>query len=100
MNKTAPAGQPQRAAIALLPLGLALAIMLGVTVYPALVTDASGRPSHALLMLLCWAMSAGFVRGVGFVPRHPLPRWLLSTPAALLAAALAAGSVLSSRGIL
>lgn len=34
-------------------------------------------------------MSAGFVRGVGFIPRHWLPRWLLGAPAAWSALVLA-----------
>jgi predicted membrane protein len=41
-------------------------------------------------MLVFWAMSAGFVRGVGFVPRHAAPRWLLSGWACALALAGAA----------
>jgi predicted membrane protein len=43
-------------------------------------------------MALLWAMSAGFVRGVGFVPRRRLWRWLFSGWA--VAAALAAAAAL------
>ena len=35
--------------------------------------------------LLCWAMAAGIVHGVGYVPRFWLWRWLLSGWACLLA---------------
>jgi len=59
-------------------LGVALAIMLGGTLYPPLMADPAGRADHALAMALFWAMSAGFVRGVGFVPRAALWRWLFS----------------------
>lgn len=56
----------------------AIAIMLGGTAFPFAMADARGRADHTLAMLLFWAMAAGFVRGVGFVPRHRIARWLLS----------------------
>ncbi len=59
-------------------LAVALVIMLGGTLYPPVMADAAGRADHALAMALFWAMSAGFVRGVGFVPRHPVWRFLWS----------------------
>jgi predicted membrane protein len=71
-------------------LAAALAIMIAGTLYPPLMADAAGRADHALAMVLFWAMSAGFVRGVGFVPRHPLLRALYSGWACALALALAA----------
>ncbi len=72
-------------------LALALLIMLAGTLYPPLLAGPDGRADHVLAGLLFWSMSAGFVRGVGFVPRHAAPRWLLSATAAFgaLAAALA-----------
>ena len=48
--------------------------MVGGTLYPPLMADAAGRADHGLAMALFWAMSAGFVRGVGFVPR----RWVMA----------------------
>lgn len=57
---------------------VALAIMVVGTVLPAVMTNAEGKADHGLATLLLWAMTAGFVRGVGFVPRHPVPRWLFS----------------------
>ncbi len=73
-------------------LAVALLIMVGGTLYPPLMADAAGRADHALAMALFWAMSAGFVRGVGFVPRVGLWRWLFSgwscAGALLLAAVL------------
>lgn len=71
-------------------LGTALLIMLGGTVYPPLMADATGHADHRLAMALFLAMAAGFVRGVGFVPRFWLWRGLFSTwtcAAALLLAA-------------
>jgi predicted membrane protein len=57
---------------------VALAIMLGGTLYPPLMADAAGKADHGLATLLFLAMSAGFIRGVGFVPRHWVLRWLFS----------------------
>jgi predicted membrane protein len=71
-----------------------LAIMTGGTLYPPLMADAAGRADHALAMALFWAMSAGFVRGVGFVPRAAVWRWLFS--GAACAVALAAAAVLKA----
>lgn len=69
----------------------ALLIMLVGTLYPPLMADAAGKADHSLAMALFWAMSAGFVRGVGFVPRLWVWRALFSgwsCAAALLLAAV------------
>jgi predicted membrane protein len=70
-------------------LGLALAIMLGGTLYPPMMVDAAGQADHGLALALLWAMSVGFVRGVGFEPRALVWRGLFSgwTCAASLALA-------------
>lgn len=70
-------------------LAIALAVMVAGTLYPPLMTDAQGQADHRLAMALFWAMSAGFVRGVGFVPRNPVWRWLFSGWAVLAALGLA-----------
>ena len=57
---------------------LAVAIMLVGSAYPWLFTTADGTVAHGLAFALFWAMSAGFVRGVGFVPRARLWRLLFS----------------------
>ena len=67
-----------------------LAIMLVGSAYPLLFTDAAGRADHGLAMLLLWAMSAGLVRGVGFVPRAWPWRALFSGAACALALGLTA----------
>jgi len=75
--------------IAWLPLLAAITITLGVTANPRLLADGSGGADHWAAMALFWAMSAGFVRGVGFVPRQRVLRGLLSGWACLLGIALA-----------
>ncbi|MES2369389.1 cyd operon YbgE family protein [Thiobacillus thioparus] len=56
----------------------ALALMILVTVFPRGLTVADGRAiSHGVLTFIMWGMSAGFVHGVGFVPRNNVLRVLL-----------------------
>jgi predicted membrane protein len=71
-------------------LTVALSIMLAGTVYPPLMANPAGHADHGLAVALFWAMSAGFVRGVGFVPLAPVWRWLFSGWTCALALALAA----------
>ncbi len=59
-------------------LATALILMVALTAYPRFVVDAAGRTDHALAMLVFWAMTAGFVRGVGFIPRAAWLRWVFS----------------------
>lgn len=63
----------------------ALALMMLVTLLPRGLATADGSAiSHGILALIMWSMSAGFVHGIGFVPRNallqrvlgPLPAWL------------------------
>lgn len=89
MSTPAAPSQPT-AALHLPSLFTALALMLAGTLYPPLMTDATGRADHPLALLLFWSMSAGFVRGVGFVPRAAPWRWLLGGWACCLALGLAA----------
>ena len=71
-------------------LAVALLIMVGGTLYPPLMADAAGKADHNLAMALFWAMSAGFVRGVGFVPRRWIWRAIFSGWACAAALLLAA----------
>ncbi len=71
--------------VAVLPLLVALLLMSTLTVLPGLLADANGHADHPAALLMFWSMSAGFVRGVGFIPRLPALRWLLSGPACALA---------------
>lgn len=66
-------------------------VMLVATLYPPLMTNEVGRVDHGLAAALFAAMSAGLVRGVGFVPRSAVWRWLFSGWTCLAALAMAAG---------
>ena len=68
---------------------VALVIMLVGSIYPLLFADAAGKADHGLALALFWAMSAGFVAGVGFRPRKLLIRLLLSPLACWLGVILA-----------
>lgn len=72
-------------------LAVALFIMLACSLYPPLLANAAGRADHGFALALFCAMSAGFVRGVGFVPRRAAWRWLFSEWACLAALAAAVG---------
>lgn len=56
----------------------AIGIMLAGSIYPLLFAKANGAADHTLAMALFLAMSAGFVRGVGFIPRAWIWRILFS----------------------
>lgn len=75
MNTVSAKVPPAPARVHLPSLLAALAIMGVGSVYPLLFADAAGKADHGLAMALFWAMSAGLVRGVGFVPRFTLWRW-------------------------
>ena len=78
-----------RPGIAWLPLCIGLALLGVMTVLPNLATTSQGKADHIAAVLIFWSMSAGFVRGVGYVPDHRLPRWLLGSSACYGALALA-----------
>lgn len=82
-----PAGSVRVHGLSLLA---ALTIMAVGSVYPPLFADAQGQADHWLAMALFYAMSAGMVRGVGFIPRRWLWRMLFSGWACAAALALAA----------
>lgn len=70
-------------------LAAGVGVMLVATLYPPLMTDAVGRVDHALAAALFAAMSAGMVRGVGFVPERAPLRWLFSGWSCLAALGMA-----------
>lgn len=82
--------EAEGAAMHLPALLAALTIMVVGSVYPLLFAGADGKADHGLATALFWAMSAGMVRGVGFVPRHRAWRWMFSGWACAFALALAA----------
>lgn len=81
------------AGLAILPLTIGIVITLGLTIYPLAVANAEGKADHLAATLALWAMSAGFVRGVGFVPRNHGLRLVFSTSACVLALALSIAAV-------
>lgn len=54
-------------------------LMLVGSVYPIVFANAAGHADHGIATLLFWAMSAGLVRGIGFIPRHVVWRVLFSS---------------------
>jgi predicted membrane protein len=86
-GQTAPT-ETSHAAVHWLSLFAALTIMLAGTIYPLVFARADGTADHSLAMALFWAMSAGLVRGVGFVPQALIWKiffsgWSCSTALAL-----------------
>jgi predicted membrane protein len=59
-------------------LATGLILMVAITADPRLLTDSMGRPDHLLATAITCAMTAGFVRGVGFLPRTAWLRWMFS----------------------
>jgi predicted membrane protein len=72
--------------IALLPLLIAVIICLLISIYPQILVK-QNVANHGAASLLFWAMSAGFIRGVGFVPENRILRAVFSTYACLLGVA-------------
>ena len=83
--------------VAILPLGIAIVLTLTLTIYPLVLTTAAGRPDHLAATLALWAMSAGFIRGVGFVPRNRMLRIVFSTAACLVCLAASAAMIANHR---
>lgn len=83
------ANAPPSSQIHLLSLVIAVVIMLGCTLYPPMMAAPDGKPDHALATALFAAMSVALVRGVGFVPRMLVWRWLFSGWTCFAALALA-----------
>lgn len=86
----APAVKTVASPIRPLSLVVALAIMLGGSVYPFMFAGQGGAVDHGFASAVFWAMSAGLVNGVGFMPQFVVWRWLFSGWACLGALLLAA----------
>jgi predicted membrane protein len=54
----------------------ASALALIIMIYPVALSQDGAAPSHGLLALVMLGISAGFVHGVGFMPKTVLWRWL------------------------
>lgn len=92
-NPDKPAETASEPGVSLLPLIIAIALTLLLTIYPPILTTPAGKADHTAATLALWAMSAGFVRGVGFVPHHRVLRVLFSTAACLVCLALATAMI-------
>ena len=88
-----PAETASEPGASLLPLIIAIALTLLLTIYPPILTTPAGKADHAAATLALWSMSAGFIRGVGFVPRQRVLRVLFSTGACLICLALATAMI-------
>ncbi len=89
MNGQSPMQQPKSTATHWPSLAVAVILMLIGSIHPVLLAGADGRADHSLAMAWFWAMSAGLVRGVGFIPHQRLIKHLLGGHAVILALALA-----------
>lgn len=65
-------------------------IMLIGSTFPVVFTNATGKADHGIAMALFWSMSAGIVRGVGFVPQNKLFKLIFSGWACMAGLVLAA----------
>lgn len=74
-----------RNGISWLPLLCAISIMLALSIYPNVLVRTNGTVDRIASYLLFWSMSAGFIRGVGFIPRQQLLALLFSGPACIAA---------------
>lgn len=83
--------------VALLPLAIAIALTVLLTIYPPILTTPAGQADHAAATLALWAMSAGFIRGVGFVPRNRMLHIVFSTAACLVCLAASAAMIANHR---
>lgn len=64
-------------------LTLGIVCMLLGSFVPTVFADGQGQPDHAIATLVFWSMSAGFIRGLGFIPRARFFRWIFGGWAAL-----------------
>jgi predicted membrane protein len=87
MNK--PSGDSTRTGVSWAPLICAFSIMIALSIYPGFLVRVDGTVDKLAAYLLFWSMSAGFIRGVGFIPKHKVLAMLFSGPAALTAVVLA-----------
>lgn len=66
----------------------AVSIMFTLSIYPNILVRTDGTVDRIASYLLFWSMSAGFIRGVGFIPRKKILAILFSGPACITALAL------------
>lgn len=69
---------------------LGLTCMVLGSFVPTVFANAKGEADHGIATLVFWSMSAGFIRGLGFIPRNRFFRYIFGGWAALLTFAGAA----------
>jgi predicted membrane protein len=70
--------------IAILPLLIGIFLTLLLTIYPLILTKITGKADHNAAYFALWSMSAGFIRGVGFIPKNKILRLLFSTSTCII----------------
>lgn len=53
---------------------MAIALSLLILIYPRAIATSVSEVRHGMLSLLLWGIAAGFVHGVGFIPRMAIWR--------------------------
>ena len=66
-----------------LVLAISCCVMVGITAWPHFLGGTVKELNHSAASLLMMGMSAGFVYGIGFQPRHFIWRYLFSAPVSL-----------------
>lgn len=61
-----------------LSLLLAAGLSLFILIWPRLIAESSSHIDHGMLSLQMLGISGCFVHGLGFIPHHPIPKWLFS----------------------
>lgn len=80
---------PSLSLVAVLCLLVAIVLTLSIIIYPPLLSGREGHLDHGVVLAVLWSMSAGYVRGVGFIPNTWIWRWLFSGWAVCIGVALA-----------
>lgn len=70
--------EDKRADINFIMLAVGILIMLTGSIYPMIFADKDGQASHSIAIALFWSMSAGLVRGVGFIPENKILKYIFS----------------------
>ena len=70
--------------IAWIPLLCAIAIMVTLSIYPNALVKQDEGVDKTSTYLLFWAMSSGFIRGVGFIPQSKILAVLFSGTACFI----------------
>lgn len=84
MNQPVPNETPKHAKMHIPCLLLGITCMLLGSFVPIVFADGQGKPDHWIATLIFWSMSAGFIRGLGFIPKHRFFRYIFGGWAAFL----------------